>query len=181
MSNRLTTRLSGAAALRSRAWLQLVLAIGMLIPAVVFAQPISKQAKSGLYWILGRQTLIVTVAEAGDTDEASLVSIEIRDAADVVRASTPAGNMVVGKPVRLSVTVPAGPAQQLRAIVTVSIPTSPDLHQPTINMEVFDPLSLTIKTLPPCAVPIEQMPSHGGGAVGNCEGWHVTSQVPGAR
>jgi hypothetical protein len=181
MSNHLTARLYGLAASRRGAWLAIALVIGLLLPAVVFAQPITKQAKSGLYWILGRQTLIVTVTEAGDTDEASLVSVEIRDAANVVRASTAAANMVVDKPVRLSVTVPAGPAQQLRAIVTVSIPTSPDIHQPTISMEVFDASSLTVKTLPPCAVPIEQMPSYGGGAEGNCEGWHLTSPTSGAR
>jgi hypothetical protein len=156
------------------------LVIGILVPTLVFAQPIAMQMKSALYWVSGGQTLFVTVAEVGDTDEASLVTIEIRDAANVVRASTtPPRNLVLNKPVMLAMTVPAGPSQQLRANVTVTIPSSPEFHQPTISMEVFDPTSLTIKTLPPCAVPIEQMPLDGGGAIGSCGGWHKTSRTPG--
>jgi hypothetical protein len=158
------------------------LAIGVLVPALVFAQPITMQLKSGLYWVLGGQTLIVTVAEAGDTDEASLVSIEIRDAANVVRASTSNRTLTAGKPVILSTQVPAGVRlQQLGVVVEVAIPTSPEFHQPTVTMEVFDPASLTIRTLPPCAVPIDQMPSAGGGAEGNCDGWHKTSGTAGGQ
>lgn len=156
------------------------LVIGILVPTLVFAQPIAMQMKSALYWVSGGQTLIVSVTEVGDTEEASLVSIEIRDAANVVRASTtPPRNLVLNKPVMLAMTVPAGPSQQFRANVTVTIPTSPELHQPTISMEVFDPASLTFRTLPPCAVPIEQMPTDGGGAIGSCNGWHKTSRTAG--
>jgi len=61
----------------------------------------------------GGQTLIVTVAEVGDTEEASLVAIEIRDAANVVRASTPRRNLVLGRPVILSTTLPAGPSRDV--------------------------------------------------------------------
>jgi hypothetical protein len=158
------------------------LAIGLLAPALVYAQPIVMQAKSALYWVFGGQVLIVTVAEVGDTDEASQVAIEIRDAANVVKASTPPRSLTAGTSVSLSAQVPARTKQQLRAIVTVAIPTSPDVHQPTVSMEVFDPASLTIKTLPPCAVPIDQMPSSGGGAEGNCGGgWHVTTRTSGAN
>src|SRR5262249_43993312 len=146
------------------------LVMSILAPTLAFAQPIALQAKSALYWVLGGQTLIVTVAEVGDTEEVSLVTIEIRDAANVVKASTSLRNLELGKPVILSTTVPASMKQQLRANVTVTIPSTPEIHQPTVSMEVFDPTSLTIKTLPPCAVPIEQMPSAGGGAEGSCGG-----------
>jgi hypothetical protein len=158
------------------------LAIGLLVPALAYAQPVVMQAKSALYWIFGGQTLIVTVAEVGDTDEASQVTIEIRDAANAIKASTPLRSLTAGKPVILSTQVPASAKLQLRAIVSVAIPTSPDFHQPTVSMEVFDPASLTIKTLPPCAVPIDQQPSAGGGAEGTCGGgWHVTSRTSGAN
>jgi hypothetical protein len=181
MSNRLSSEDLSVRARRSRAWLLPCLAIGVLVPTLVYAQPVAMQAKSALYWVLGGQTLIVTVAEVGDTDEGSLVAIEIRDAANVVKASTPPRNLALGKPVILSAQVPAATRQQLRAIVTVTIPFSPEVHQPSVSMEVFDPTSLTIKTLPPCAVPIDQMPSAGGGAEGTCGGgWHLTSPTPGA-
>jgi len=177
MSNRLNSEGPGTRAHRSPAWLLPCLAIVVLVPTLVFAQPIAMQLKSALYWVLGGQTLIVTVAEVGDTDEASLVTIEIRDAKNAVRASTSPLNLTRDNPVILSAQVPAGTRQQLRAIVTVAIPTSPEFHQPTISMEVFDPTSLTIKTLPPCAVPIEQMPTDGGGAIGSCGGWHKASEL----
>ena len=162
----------------NRARLLSCLAISLLVPVLVYAQPVVMQAKSALYWVFGPQILIVTVAEVGDTDEASQVTIEIRDAANVVKASMPPRSLTADKPVSFSTQVPAATKQQLRAIVSVAIPTSPDFHQPTVSMEVYDPASLTIKTLPPCAVPIDQMPSSGGGAEGNCGGgWHVTSRT----
>ena len=68
MSNRLTSEAPGVGAHRSRAWLLPCLAIGILVPNLVYAQPTALQAKSALYWILGGQTLIVTVAEVGDTN-----------------------------------------------------------------------------------------------------------------
>ena len=83
------------------------LAIGLLVPTLVYAQPIVMQAKSALYWVFGGQTLIVTVAEVGDTDEASQVTIEIRDAANVVKASMPPRSLTAGKPVIFSTQVPA--------------------------------------------------------------------------
>ena len=182
MSNRLNSKDAGVRAHRSRAWLLPGVAIGILVPALVFAQPIAKQAKSALYWIIGGQTFNVSVHEVGDTQEASLVSIEIRDAANVLRASTPSPlNLVLGKPVILSTTLPAGRNLQLRADVTITIPDTSEFHQPTVSMEVFDPKSLTIKTLPPCAVHMDQMPSGSGGAEGNCGGWHLTSPTPGAN
>lgn len=180
MSNRLTPGEPGVNAHPSRAWLLPCLTIGLALPALVHAQPMFMQAKSALYWVMGGQTLIVTVAEVGDTDESSMVTIEIRDAANTVKASMPSRSMMLGKPVILSTQVPASAKQQLRAIVTVGIPSTPEFHQPTVSMEVFDPTSLTIKTLPPCAVPIDQMPSAGGGAEGSCGGgWRLTSQTPG--
>src|SRR5262249_2055190 len=142
--------------------------IGILAPTVVFAQPITVQAKSALYWVDG--TLILTVVENGDTEEPSLVSIEIRDAANVVRASTLNRTLVLGRPVILSATVPAGLRQQLSATVTIGIQSTPEIHVTTLSMELVNTTSLTIRTLPPCAVPIEQMPSWGGGAEGNCGG-----------
>lgn len=180
MSNRLTSQDSRVKAHRARTWLLPCLAIGIVVPSLVHAQPMFLQAKSALYWVLGGQTLMVTVAEVGDTDESSLVTIEIRDAANAVKASTSPRSLMLGKPVTLSTQVPADIKQQLRAIVTVGIPSSPEFHQPTVSMEVFDPTSLTIKTLPPCAVPIDQMPSAGGGAEGSCGGgWRLTSPAPG--
>jgi hypothetical protein len=182
MLNRLTTKGPGVRGHRSPVWLLPCLAIGVLMPSLVFAQPIAMQLKSALYWVLGGQTLIVTVAELGDTDEASLVSIEIRDATNAVRASITNRTLTPGRPVILSAQVPAGiRLQQLGAVVTVAIPTSPEFHQPTVSMEVFDPTSLRIRTLPPCAIPIDQMPSEGGGAVGSCDGWHKTSGTAGAQ
>lgn len=164
---------------RLRAWLLSFLAIGILVPTFVFAAPIAMQVKSGLYWVFGGQILVVTVAEVGDTSETSLVSIEIRDAANVVRASTTNRTLSLTAPVLLSATLPASVNQQLRAIVTVTIPDTPEFHQPTVSMELFDPKSLTMKTLPPCAIPMDQMPSGGGGAEGNCDGWHVPARTPG--
>ena len=173
MSNHLNSKNSVVIAHRSRAWRLPCLAIGILVPTLVFAQPIAMQLKSALYSVPGGQKLIVRVDEVGDTDEASLVTIEIRDAKNAVKASTPPLNLTLGNPVILTAQVPAGTRQEwFRAIVDVAIPTSPEFHQPTISMEVFDPTSLTIRTLPPCAVPIEQMPSWGGGAEGDCGGWH---------
>jgi hypothetical protein len=167
---------------RARPWLMACLAIAILVPSLAYAQSIAREAKSALYWVLGGQTLIVTVAEVGDTDEPSLVAIEIRDAANVVRASMPPRNLGPGRPVMLSIQAPANTRLQLRAIVGVAIPSSPEFHQPTVSMEVFDPASLTIKTLPPCAVPMDQMPSSGGGAEGNCgDGWHLTSPTSGGN
>ena len=180
MSNRLNSEDAGLRAYRSHAWRLPCVAIGILVPTLVFAAPIAMQARSALYWLLGGQTLIVTVAEVGDTDEASLVTIEIRDSANVVKASTANRNLVAGRPVILSATLPAGSSQQLHANATVFIPDTPEFHQPTVSMEVFDPKSLTIKTLPPCAVPMDQMPSGSGGAEGNCDGWHLTPRAPGA-
>ena len=179
MSNRLNSEDTGVRAHRSRAWLLPCVAIAILVPTLVFAAPIVMQVKSALYWVFGGQILIVTVAEVGDTNEASLVSIEIRDAANVVRASTTNRNLTLTMPVLLSATLPAGVNQQLRAIVTVAIPDTPEFHQPTVSMELFDPRSLTIKTLPPCAIPMDQMPSTGSGAEGNCGGWHVPVRTPG--
>jgi hypothetical protein len=180
MSNRLTTEGLGIKAHRSRAWLLSCFAIAVLVPTLVSAQPITMQLKSALYFVASEDMLIVTVNETGDTDEASLVSIEIRDAANVVRASTSNRTLTAGKSVILSTQVPASiRLLQLRAIVTVQIPTSPEFHQPTVSMEVFDPASLTIRTLPPCAVPIDQMPSAGGGAEGSCDGWHLSSGTTG--
>jgi hypothetical protein len=157
------------------------LAIGILVPTLVYAQPTAMKAKSALYWVSGGQTLTVTVAEVGDTDESSLVTIEIRDAANKVKASTPPLSLMLGKPVIVSTQVPAATrGQHLRAVVTATIPLSPEVHQPTVSMEVFDPTSLTTKTLPPCAVPIDQMPSMGSGAEGTCGcGWHLKSPTPG--
>ena len=181
MLNRLNSEDPGKRAHRSRAWLLSCVASAILVPTLVFAAPIVMQAKSALYWLLGGQTLIVTVAEVGDTEEASLVSIEIRDGANVVRASVANRNMALGRPVILTTTLPAGPSAQLRANVTVSIPDTPEFHQPTVSMDVFDPKSLAIKTVPPCALHMDQMPSSGGGAEGNCGGWHLTSPTPGAN
>lgn len=164
---------------RMNAWLLSVVAIGILVPALVFAAPIAMQVKSALYWVLGGQILLVTVAEVSDTDEPSLVSIEIRDGANTVRASTTNRTLTRTAPVLISATLPAGVNQQLRAIVTVTIPNSPEFHQPTVSMELFDPKTLTIKTLPPCAIPMDQMPSTGGGAEGNCGGWHVPARTAG--
>jgi hypothetical protein len=180
MSNRLNSEDTGLKAHRSRAWRLPCVAIGILVPTLVFAAPIAMQARSALYWLLGGQTLIVTVGEVGDTNEASLVSIEIRDAANVVRASVANRSLVLGRPVILATTLPAGPSLQLRANVTVTIPDTLEFHQPAVSMEVFDPKSLTIKTLPPCALPMDQMPSGSGGAEGNCGGWRLTSPTPGA-
>jgi len=156
------------------------LVIGVLVPTLVFAQPIAMQLKSALHSVPGGAKLIVRVDEVGDTDEASLVTIEIRDAKNAVKASTPPLNLTLGNPVVLTAQVPAGTRQDsLRAIIDVTIPTSPEVHQPTISMEVFDPASLTFRTLPPCAVPIEQMPTDGGGAIGSCNGWDKTSRTAG--
>jgi hypothetical protein len=94
----------------------------------------------------------------------------------------PPRSLTAGKPVILSTQVPADTKLQLRAIVKFTIPFTAEIHQPTVSMEVFDPASLTTKTLPPCAVPIDQMPSSGGGAEGSCGGgWHVTSRTSGAN
>ena len=166
----------------NRARLLSCLAICLLVPALIYAQPVVMQAKSALYWVFGPQILIVTVAEVGDTDEASQVTIEIRDAANVIKASTPPLSLTAGKPIILSTQVAPRTAVQLRASVSVAIPTSAEIHQPTVSMEVFDPVSLTIKTLPPCAVPIDQQPSAGGGAEGNCGGgWHLLPRPSGVN
>jgi hypothetical protein len=131
---------------------------------------------------MSNRARLLSCVAIGDTDEASQVTIEIRDAANVVKASTPPRNLTAGKPVILSAQVPVAAKQQLRAVVTVAIPTSPEVHQPTVSMEVFDPASLTIKTLPPCAVPIDQQPSAGGGAEGNCGGgWHLLPRPTGVN
>ena len=173
MSNRMNVKEPGIRTLVS------CVAIGILVPTLVFAVPIAMQVKSALYWVFGGQTLIVTVAEVGETLEASLVSIEIRDAANAVRASVTNKTLTLTKPVILSTTLPASVNLQLRVNATVTILDTPDFHQPTVSMEVFDPKSLTTKTLPPCAIPMDQMPSTGSGAEGNCGGWHVPARTPG--
>jgi hypothetical protein len=178
MLDRMNSKARGIRAHRIRAWLLSFVAIGTLVPTLVFAAPIAMQVKSALYWVLGGQALLVTVSDVADTDEASLVSVEIRDAANTVRASATNRNMTVTSPVLVTATVPAGVNQQLRAIVTVTIPDTPEFHQPTVSMEVFDPKSSTIKTLPSCAIPMDQMPSTGGGAEGTCGGWHVPARTP---
>jgi hypothetical protein len=158
------------------------LVICILVPALVLAQPIVMQFKSALYSVPGGGKLTVRVDEVGDTDEPSLVTIEIRDAKNAVKASTPPLNLSLGNPVIITAQVPAGIRQDwFRAIVEVAIPTSLEFHQPTITMEIFDPASLTTRTLPPCAVPIDQMPSSGGGAIGSCDGWHKTSRTSGGN
>ena len=177
MLDRMHSKHYGIRARRLRASVLSFVAIGILVPTLVFAAPIVMQVKSALYWVLGGQMLLVTVSEVADTDEASLVSVEVRDAANTVRASVTNRNMTLTSPVLLTATVPAGVNQQLRAIVTVTIPDTPEFHQPTVSMEVFDPKSLTIKTLPPCAIPMDQMPSTGGGAEGSCGGWHVPART----
>ena len=177
MSNRMNSKDPGVRTHRPRSWLLSCLAIGILVPALVFAAPIAMQVKSALYWVLGGQILLVSVAEVGDTDEASLVSIEVRDSANTVRASVTNRNLTRTSPVLLSATLPAGVNLQLRAIVNVIIPDTLEFHQPTVSMELFDPKSLTIKTLPPCAIPMDQMPSGGGGAEGNCDGWHLPART----
>ena len=178
MLDRMNSKHYGIRARRLRASVLSIVAIGILVPTLVFAAPIVMQVKSALYWVLGGQMLLVTVSEVADTDEASLVSVEVRDAANTVRASVTNRSMTLTSPVLLTATVPAGVNQQLRAIVTVTIPDTPEFHQPTVSMEVFDPKSLTIKTLPPCAIPMDQMPSTGGGAEGSCGGWHVPARTP---
>ena len=177
MSNRMNSKDPGVRTHRPRSRLLSCLAIGILVPALVFAAPIAMQVKSALYWVLGGQILLVSVAEVGDTDEASLVSIEVRDSANTVRASVTNRNLTRTSPVLLSATLPAGVNLQLRAIVNVIIPDTAEFHQPTVSMELFDPKSLTIKTLPPCAIPMDQMPSGGGGAEGNCDGWHLSPRT----
>jgi hypothetical protein len=180
MLNRMNSKDRGIRTHRLRAWVLSFVAVGILVPTIVFAAPIAMQVKSALYWVFGGQTLIVTVAEVGETLEASLVSIEIRDAANVVRASVTNRTLTITKPVILSMTLPASVNLQLRTTVSVmSADNTDDFHQPTVSMEVFDPKSLTTKTLPPCAIPMDQMPSGGGGAEGNCDGWHVPARTPG--
>lgn len=177
MSNRMNSKDPGVRTHRRRTWLLSCLTIGILVPTLVFAAPIAMQVKSALYWVLGGQILLVSVAEVGDTDEASLVSIEVRDSANTVRASVTNRNLTRTSPVLLSATLPAGVNLQLRAIVSAIIPDTSEFHQPTVSMELFDPKSLTIKTLPPCAIPMDQMPSGGGGAEGNCDGWHLSPRT----
>jgi hypothetical protein len=175
MSNHLNAKRTGLSA--HRRWLS-GLAIGIIVPTLVLAAT-AMEVKSSLYWILGGQTLIVSVHELGATDEVSLVTIEIRDAANVIRASTVNRNLSLGKPVILSTTIPAGGIEQRGARVRVTIPDTSEFHQPSVSMEVFDPRSLTIKTLPPCAIPLDQMPSGTGGAEGNCDGWHLSARTAG--
>src|SRR5262245_16950723 len=180
MSNRLTTNVQGFRTHRSRAWLLPCLAIAMLVPTHVFAQPIHMVGKSVLYTLTSEQILIVSVGET-NTLEPAVVTIEIRDAANVVRASTPPLNLVLGQPVILSYQVPASIRfLQLWALVEVIIPTSPEVHNPTISLEKVTPRPLMIEMLLPCALPIDQMPSQGGGAEGTCDGWHLTSRTAGA-
>jgi len=178
MSNRISTEEPRVKAHRQPRWLLSCVTMAIVVPALVFAAPITMQVKSALYWMLGGQTLIVTVAEVGDTAEASLVSIEIRDSANVVRASALNKSLTATKPVVIAFTVPGAGLLQLRTVVTPTILDTPEFHQPTVSMEVFDPKSLTIKTLPPCAIPMDQMPSTGSGAEGNCGGWHVPVRTP---
>lgn len=155
-----------------RRWWLAAAAAGALLPALAGAQaPVVMQVKSALHTLLAGQSLIVTVAEVGDTAEASWVSIEIRDVADNVRASV-SRDVARARPLRLGTTVTTAPREPLRAIVTVTIPSSSEVHEPIVSLEAIDSTNLTIRTLPPCPVPIEQMPSGGGGAIGNCDGWH---------
>src|SRR5262247_1727171 len=133
MSNRLNSKDPGVRTHRPRAWLLSSLAIGILVPTLVFAAPISMQVKSALYWVFGGQTLIVTVAEVGDTDEASLVSIEIRDSTNAVRASVANRNLTNTRPVILAFTVPTTANMQLKANVTVTMQDTLDFHEPTAS------------------------------------------------
>src|SRR5262245_27993400 len=128
MSNRVNSEHPWVIARRSRACLLLCLATGILVPTLVFAQPISMEAKSALHSVQPGEILVVVANEAGDTEEASLVTIEIRDAANVVRASVSHRNLVLGKPVFLSATGTAGRAEQFRAVVTFTIQSTPEIH-----------------------------------------------------
>lgn len=150
----------------------LCLLTGLLVPTIVFAA-VAMQAKSPLYWVFSAETLIVTVAEVGDVVEPSEVRVEVRDASNILRGSAHQ-RLTPEAPVHVSVAVPAGLAVQLRTIVTVTVPSEPALHQPIVSLEVYNRKTGAIRTLPPCAIPIEQMPSSGGGAEGNCGGWTLT-------
>lgn len=170
-------RSSDLRGIRRRRATWLGLAVAVMVPALVFAQPVARQMKSALYFVINGQTLIVTVAELGDTTEPSAVTIEIRDAADRVRAST-SRTVIRGRPLLLSSQVGGSARDQLSVIVKTTVPSSTEVHELIVSMEVFDPASLTLKTLPPCPVP-SQMPSGGGGAEGNCDGWHQKVLPPG--
>ena len=162
----------------NRARLLSCLAIGLLVPALVYAQPVVMQAKSALSWVFGPQILIVTVAEVGDTDEASQVTIEIRDAANVVKASMPPRSLTAGTPVTSALKFPPPPSSSSGPSSPLPFRPHPTSISRPSAWRYSNPASLTIRTLPPCAVPIDQMPSSGGGAEGNCGGgWHVTSRT----
>lgn len=168
MSNRQLAVESGRARRRN---LLVALVVGIMLPALAFAQPITRQAKSALYFVLGEQMLFVTVVEVGNTREPSYVSIRVLDAADNVRASVTNKVLGPGNPVRLRVPAAAGSAQQLRAVVSATASSDLELHALIVSMEVFNPGLTSTTPLPPCTLAMQE-PSEPG-AEPNCPGWDL--------
>jgi hypothetical protein len=126
--------------------------------------------KSGLHSVRAGDVLQVIMAEVGPTTSTSEVRIVVLDAADQ-RRGIATGVLMRGKPVRLRVRVPRDSmGWQLRTVVQILGLTNQESSQPVATLEDIDADSLRIETKPPCA----PLPSVGGGAEGNCDGWGVT-------
>jgi hypothetical protein len=156
--------------------LALALFAGAMIPALATAQSpgdrIVTILKSGLHSFAG--DALLTVTEVGSRASASEVTIELRSAGDERRAFT-SGMLLRGQPVRLRVPIAANAGrQQGRFIVRITSISNPEQSQAVVGLEDLDVDSFGIETKPPCAPP-----SVGGGAEGNCDGWHVTRLTAG--
>jgi len=126
--------------------------------------------KSGLLGVRGGDMRVLTVAELGSPNSTSEVRIVFLDAADQ-RRGIATGVLMRGKPVRLRVRVPRDQGgEQWRAVVRIFSLINPQFSQTAVTLEDIDADSLRIETKPPCA----PLPSVGGGAEGNCDGWGVT-------
>ena len=122
--------------------------------------------QSGLPSAFAGRSFNVTVNDVGSPTAASEVTIEIRDAADQRRGFVRHAASETG-PLEHSCVIPAGVGRwQLRAIVMV---TDAEGSKPIVGVELIEANAFRIETKPPCA-PV----SVGGGAGGNCDGWHVT-------
>ena len=131
-------------------------------------EPMGTMLKSGLLRLSGGVVRELTVAEVGSRTSTSEVKVVFLDAADQ-RRGIASGVLMRGQPVRLRVRVPSA-SIQLRAIVWIFPLTNLEGGQQVVSLEDIDADSLTIETKPPCA----PLPSVGGGAEGNCDGWGVS-------
>ncbi len=159
---------------RMKGWLVAFCSVAAAVSLVGHAQTetapmVTRVMRTGLHSFYG--TPFLTVAEVGALRASSMVSIEFRDDADRVVASTD-GVLRRGEPVRLRLPAPSGaPLRQYRATVRISSLVG-EGSVPVATFEQVGP-GLFLSSVGPSCGP----GAYAGGGQTNCQGWVLTSNT----